>query len=431
MNLLTEFNMARRYLRPKRNAISVITLISLAGVILGVMVLIVVLSIMTGLSDMIKEKLLKSSPHLQISPPAGQIIEDPGRIIAILKKHHGDGAAVVARPVIIQTRNRLQPRLAIGADYSQIGGRTGINWQLPGNPAGTKKPGFPMAPGTIVAGHGTARQLFVSAGDTVLLHSPAQLMKLVEVSAADGSVKAAEEREINLPAELQVLGFFDTGNRDFDDNTVFINLDDANDLFDMRWGTADTVYGWLPDPFDMDRALDRIRGELPPGYSARSWMQVHQKVLGVLQVEKNMMFFLLVFIVLVAAFSITNTLVTMVHQKTREIGLLNALGATPFSIMRIFIMQGLLVGLTGGALGIAGGILMVHWRNELIKWLSRITGREIMPDNVYIVTELPARLVTSDIITIGLIAAGLCTLGALLPALRAARLDPAKALRYE
>lgn len=428
MNLLTEFSLARRYLRPKRNAISVITLISLVGVILGVMVLIVVLSIMTGLSDAIKERLLKTSPHLQISPPPGQIIENPDQVIAVLKKHHGAGAAVVTRPVIVQSRDRLLPRLAIGANYPQIDGRIQINWQL--NDFGTASPAKPMTPGTIIVGHGTARDIFATFGDTVLLHSPSQLMKLVEVSAEDGTITTAGEREINIPAELKVNGFFSTNSREFDDNTVFINLEDANDLFDMRWGTADTVYGWLPDPFDMDRELAQIRAELKD-YNVQSWMQIHQKVLGVLQVEKTMMFFLLIFIVLVAAFSITNTLVTVVHQKTREIGLLNSLGATPFSIMRIFIMQGLLVGLIGGALGIAAGILTVYWRNDLIRLFGRLTGREIMPDNVYIITELPARLVASDIITVGLIAVGLCTLGALLPALRAARLDPARALRYE
>ncbi len=430
MNLRTELKLALRYMRPKRNAISVITLISVIGVVLGVMVLVVVLSVMNGLTDLKKNGLLKTTPHIQISLKDKSAIEEPARILETLKKYKGHGAAVVARPVVVQTKERLLPKLAIGVDYSQLEGYIDINWQL--NDFGKMGQKLtPLMQGTVATGQrSTARQLFVHFGDKVLLHSPAQLMKLVNIDK-EGSIKAAERREITLPTELTLDAFFSTGSREFDDNTVLLNLDDANDLFDMSWGSADVVYGWVRDPFDMDRELSGLRDELGKTYIVQSWMQIHQKILGVLQVEKNMMFFLLIFIVLVAAFSITNTLITVVHQKTREIGLLNSLGATPGTIMRIFILQGLLVGLIGGVLGVIGGIVMVHWRNQIIRFFSRVTGQEILPDNVYVITELPARLAASDLVTVGLIAILMCTLAALIPALRAAKLDPAKALRYE
>ncbi len=430
MNLRTELKLALRYMRPKRNAISVITLISVIGVVLGVMVLVVVLSVMNGLTDLKKNGLLKTTPHIQISLKDKSAIEEPARILETLKKYKGHGAAVVARPVVVQTKERLLPKLAIGVDYSQLEGYININWQL--NDFGKMGQKLtPLTQGTVAMGQrATARQLFVHFGDKVLLHSPAQLMKLINIDE-EGSIKAAERREITLPTELTLDAFFSTGSRDFDDNTVLLNLDDANDLFDMSWGSADMIYGWLRDPFDMDRELSGLRTELGDTYVVQSWMQIHQKILGVLQVEKNMMFFLLFFIVLVAAFSITNTLITVVHQKTREIGLLNSLGATPGTIMRIFILQGLLVGLIGGVLGVIGGIVMVHWRNQIIRFFGRITGQEMLPDNVYVITELPARLAASDLVTVGLIAILMCTLAALIPALRAAKLDPAKALRYE
>ncbi|MGN0849562.1 MAG: FtsX-like permease family protein, partial [Victivallaceae bacterium] len=145
----------------------------------------------------------------------------------------------------------------------------------------------------------------------------------------------------------------------------------------------------------------------------------------------NMMFFLLIFIVLVAAFSISNNLITSVYQKTREIGLLKALGASNWQLMRIFLFQGLLVGIFGTGCGVALGLLVIKFRMAIMETISRITGREMFPNQLYFFDELPAQVVPSDLMWIIIISVVLCTLGGLLPAWRAAKLDPAKAFRYE
>ena len=152
-------------------------------------------------------------------------------------------------------------------------------------------------------------------------------------------------------------------------------------------------------------------------------------MLGVLAVEKNMMFFLLVFIVLVAAFSITNTLITVVVQKTREIGLLKAVGASSGTVMRLFIMQGLMVGMIGSVCGTIMGVGVVYYRNDILRLVSKISGQELFPKEFYYFNELPAHIVTGDIVFIVVVSILLCTVGGVIPAWRAAKLDPAKALR--
>ena len=144
-----------------------------------------------------------------------------------------------------------------------------------------------------------------------------------------------------------------------------------------------------------------------------------------------MMFFLLIFIVLVAAFSITNTLITSVYKKTKEIGILKALGASGAACMRIFVYQGMFVGLIGTLFGTLGGYLVLYFRNDILEFGSKLTGQDLFPREFYYFDGLPAKIITSDVVLICVAAVVLCTLGAVIPALRAAKLDPAKALRYE
>lgn len=415
--------LAWRYLRPKRNAVSVITCISVIGVILGVAVLIVVISVMAGFTDEFKKKLLATSAHIQIYDYNRGYLDDPDAVIATAKSCGVKAAPVVKRHVLLQRGNRFMPKLLIGIDPDQQLESVNVSKFVNcGN--------FSLRKGEILISDVIASEISARVGDKVILHSPAKLAKMVNLIDGENGKKVSDPEKIYLPSEFTISGIFSFGKYDFDKNVLFVNIDDADELFGLPWGTATVVYARVADPFNMRDDLKRLRAKLP-GLFVLSWRQMNRKFLGVLEVEKNMQFFLLAFIVLVAAFSITNTLITVVVQKTREIGLLKALGATNGTVVRIFIFQGFLVGLLGTIFGIIAGLAVIHWRNSLLHAMRIITGQELFPKEYYIFSQLPATVDLRDILVIGIISVFLCTLGGIIPAVRASRLDPAQALRYE
>ncbi len=421
MNFKTELFLAKRYLRPKRNAVSIITCISVIGVLLGVAVLIVVLSVMTGFTDLMRKKLLAVGAHVQIDSPYYKCIQ-PDKAVEILKTHNARPAAIVSAPVLLQFGKQLLPKQIMGVYPEQIDKQMNIKKMLiAGN--------FELKKNEIVISEYIARQFGLGLGRKILLHSPEKLLKLVDFKK-NHQIALKKTDEVYLPSEFTVAGIYSLGKRDFDMAVMFIGLDDADDLFLFDWGMATTVYGWIDNPDDIDKLAKQLRKELP-GKRVRTWKQLNADLLNVLMVEKNMMFFLLVFIVLVAAFSISNTLITMVFQKTREIGLLKALGATSGTVMRIFILQGMFVGIAGSVLGTLAGIMIVYWRNNILHFASRVFKMELFPPEFYYFNGLPAEIVTGDVVIIVVVTIILCTVGGIIPAWRAAKLDPAKALRNE
>ena len=427
MSIRTELFLSWKYFKPKRNAVSVITLISVIGVALGVAVLIVVLAVMTGFSDKMREKLLDTTSHAQIRPKFnGVAIRNPELIVDIVKKAGGEAMPVIISPVLLQKDDDFVPKVVIGFDPSRKVDRLKLSEVVRIGNADLKR-------GEAVVSYIIARDLGLNVGQKLLIHSPTNLAKLVK-RGKNGKLEVSKNLEMYLPSEYKIEGISSFNKYDFDRDFLFMNINDVADLLDLDYGTASAVYVWTPDPFHMDTFLSRVRSELAkdaPFCFIESWQEINKRLLGVLQVEKNMQFFLLVFIVLVAAFSITNTLITTVIQKTKEIGLLKAMGAGSGTVMRIFILQGFFVGVIGTLSGIILGALVVKYRMAILLSMRAITGQEIFPPEIYYFNELPARIIMTDIFWIGIISVLLCTFGGVIPALRAAKLDPSKALRYE
>ncbi|MBE6405267.1 MAG: ABC transporter permease [Lentisphaerae bacterium] len=436
--------LAWKYFKPKRNAVSVITLISIVGVALGVAVLVVVLAVMTGFSDKMKEKLIDTTSHAQITPSFGTSIENPKQAIEAVEKLGGSAMPTIMGPILLQRGNNFLPKQMIAIDPNDKAvSKFNVKESI-------KAGKFSLEMNEIIISYVIAKELGVDIGDKILVHSPVKLSKMVKTNEA-GEYEAAQGAY--LPEEFTVTGIYSFDKYDFDKNVLFIGLDDARLLYDMMQieelsddtesiadaaskvsnpgeGPATHILVWTKDPYDMNDFKAKLSAQLPT-LNVATWQEMNGRLLGVLAVEKNMQLFLLVFIVLVAAFSITNTLITTVIQKTREIGLLKAVGASSSTVMRIFLFQGFFVGTIGTTFGLILGWLFVKFRMNVLEFLRVVTGQEIFPKEVYVFNELPAHIVPMDLVTISAIAIILCTLGGLIPALRAARLDPAGALRSE
>ena len=363
MKVWTECFLAWRYFKPKRSAVSVITLISVIGVVLGVAVLIVVLAVMTGFTDMAKSKLLETGSHAQIRKPtmhytanprgnAGVFTpDDAENVVEIVKRKGGQALPVLLSPVLLQVEESFNPKVLAAFDPNTDTPAFDLKKMV-------KEGEFSLERDEIAVSQIIADEYKLKIGDKVVLHSPTRLSKLIERDPETGEFRVAKDNpEYYLPGEYTVSFIFSFDKYDYDRDIMFLSLADADQLFGLDWGSATHIYVWVDDPFHMDGFLDDLRSSLAashPDVTVLSWKDLNAQYLGVLAVEKNMMFFLLAFIVLVAAFSIANTLITTVIQKTKEIGLLKSMGADSFSVMRIFILQGLFV----GVIGTAGGVFL-------------------------------------------------------------------------
>lgn len=421
--MLTQLFLAGKYLKPRRNAVSLITLSSVLGVTLGVAVLMVVLAVMTGFTDLMKTKLIETQAHFQVRRADGFAINDPAPVVKAVQAAGGTAAPVVMGPLLAQyDRTRLDPRVVVlGVSDAALRERLGGGALQLGT--------LNVENNHIVIGSSVAARWRVRPGDKVLLHSVRKLTRMVQFKPG-GGIALNEESGLWMPREFTVSGIFSLGKYDFDNSVIFADQDDAAELFELPWGAATSVYGWGKDPFNQSELVGRLRQELP-GYRVSTWEEDNRQLLDVLAVEKRMMFFLLIFIVLVAAFSITNTLITSVYQKTREIGVLKALGASDGMVTGIFVSQGLLIGVIGSGCGTLLGYLIITFRNHILRFASSAFNMDLFPKEFYFFNELPAHIIAGDVIFIVVSSIVLCTLGAVLPAWRASRISPAQALRYE
>jgi lipoprotein-releasing system permease protein len=286
-----------------------------------------------------------------------------------------------------------------------------------------------------IIGTELARQLGIIVGEKVTVYAPrnvGEVLDLLDRVRRDSKDQAAldELKEVVLPAELEVAGIFESGRYTYDAEYLLAPLHIGQELY----GLSDEIHGLsvrTRDAYDLDpiaRALDPM---LPPGAAAYSWMDLNKQFFEAVRMERNTMFVILFFIVIVAAFCVMNTLITVTVQKRREIGIMKALGATPRQIVWVFLAQGMIVGFFGNLTGLGLGMALVRWRNEFKEWLARVLHIEIFPPSVYQFTKIPAEVVPKDVAIICVGAFVVCAIAAYIPAWIAARLDPVKALRYE
>ena len=409
MTLPFSLFLALKYLKPKRTFLSVVTVISVLGVLLGVAVLVIVLSVMSGFDDMWRDKILNFNAHITISTFGG-VIEEPDDVLARVNKIEGvTGAApYVQGLVFLQFENRIQTPLVRGIDprYERTVSRV---------PDHMRYGVFSVADDQALIGSDLASRLGVRVGDKVLVHSPQSLTK---------------PDELRLPEELRIAGIFEVGMWEFDSGFLLTSLGKARELYSLSRGVH-AIQVMTRDPYQAEAVARRITAALGPEYEVRTWMDLNHQLFAALRVEKNMMFFLLIFITIVAAFGITNTLITVTVQKTREIGLMKAVGVPIRAIMGIFFWQGWIEGLLGNALGVGFGLLVLRYRNDLMHWLAREFNWELFPKELYHLSEIPATINPMDIGFVVLTVMVICTFAGAIPAWRAARLDPVPALRYE
>ncbi|HKL22225.1 MAG TPA: ABC transporter permease [Tichowtungia sp.] len=402
--------MALKYLKPKRSFLSVVTLLSLTGVMLGVAVLIVVLSVMTGFDETWREKILSFNAHVKVTEYGG-VIHQPQKLMEMVKDQDGiTGAAPnLEGLVFIQTENdKVHTPMLRGIDPK-------LERTVSKVPDSVVKGEFSVGYGEIVIGRDLALRLGLDVGDTLLVYSPQNFVS---------------QEELRLPEELTVSGIFDVGMWEFDANVVLTSLATARSIYDVEQGVHN-IQIMTEKPMQAPRIAHELQEKLGPYFDARSWIDLNRQMFTALQTEKNMMFFLLIFITIVAAFGITNTLITLTVQKTHEIGLLKALGFANRRIVGIFLWIGAVQGVIGTGLGLGLGLLALKYRNELLNFISAQFRVDLLPKELYQLSQIPAHTTASDVTIVCTTVLIICTLAGLVPAWRAARLEPVEALRNE
>ena len=413
-----EIRIGLRYTRAGRRArrrnafISFISAISIGGIALGVTALIVVLSVMNGFQRDVRDRMLSVIPHIQIEAFDG-VLNDWTQVAsrAAADREVVATAPLVQAQAILVRGDAVRGALISGIDPAQEPRVSEIAHHLQGAPIDA------LAPGEfgIVLGRDLAHALSADVGDKVTLVVP------------EGNLTPAGM--IPRLKQFRVVATFSSGHYEFDSALALVNLSDAERLFRLPGPTA--VRLRLRDMQQAPSVAQRLALELGPQVLVRDWSSVNRTWFAATQIEKRMMFLILALIVAVAAFNLVSTLVMTVTEKHADIAILRTLGASPGSVMAIFMIQGALVGLLGVGLGVTGGLLLATHLETIVPVVERAFGIHFLDPSIYFISELPSDPRASDIVPICVISLLLSFVATLYPSWRASRIRPAEALRYD
>ena len=418
MSLPFEFLIGLRYTRSGRRTgrkdrfVSFISATSVVSIALGVMALIIVLSVMNGFQTQVRDRMLSVIPHIQISSGTGPVSDWRSLAAVAEKNSEVRGAApFVEGQGLISTGDRVIGTMVEGVDPKEEVKASEVASTMPAGTLDSLTPGSFHA----VIGSVLAARLGVAPGDKIALVVP------------QGTTTPAGM--IPRVLTLTVSGIFTAGHFEYDSTMLFMNIEDAAALF--RTGGPMGVRVRVADMQEAPAVAESLMKSLPPGYFARDWTVENKTWFAAVQVEKRMMSIILFLIVLVGAFGLVSTLVMTVTEKQSDIAILRTLGASPGSIMKIFMIQGAVIGVIGVASGVAIGLLIACNLGSIVSAIEAVFHVEFLPQSIYLISGMPSEPRASDIIPIAVFSLFLSLAATVYPSWRASRIRPAEALRYE
>ncbi|MCE0523018.1 MAG: ABC transporter permease [Methylacidiphilales bacterium] len=417
MELPVELFLALRYLRPRRTFVSVITVLSFLGVTLGVGALIVVLSVMAGFQERLTEKIIGFNAHITVAPIDNGVLYDYDKLTDLIRKQPGVVAAspIIRGPVLVEHQHDMTPSfiksVPVNGDDPVLPLKKYLimgDWELRGD--------------SVIVGSEWSKRNGAFPGDKITIFGAAQVESFLH--------RNDKNQSLALPEDLIIRGVFQTGQFDYDLNFLLVSTETAQQI----WGMPDAVHGIavrVKDPDQAEEVKDRLNKVLPDTLHARTWMDDNRDLFNAVGIERVVMACILCLILMVAAFGLCSTLITVTVQKSREIGLMKALGANDFQVCGVFLFHGTVVGVVGAACGTLLGLLILHYLNVIRDFLLYAFHIQVFSSSVYGLPEIPAVINPPQIVIIDICAIVICVLAALVPAVSAAALAPARALRYE
>ena len=425
-NLPYEWRVGWRYTRAgrasRRNGfISFISGVSMMGIALGVAALIIVLSVMNGFQKEVRDRMLGVVSHVEVFDASGQALPDVAGVQARAKAHPQvlGAAPFIASQALLARGEDMKGVMVRGIDPATEPQVSDVWTDAAGNAGGASRRDVlaRLTPGSfnIVLGAELARALGVRQGDRVTLIAPSG-----QVTPAGVGPRLKQ---------MTVAGTFDSGHFEYDSALAMVHVDDAARIFRLEGPTG--VRLKLRDLHQARAVADDLRDMLGSGVVVRDWTRQNRTWFAAVQVEKRMMFIILTLIVAVAAFNLVSTLVMTVTDKRADIAILRTLGASPGSIMAIFVVQGAMVGVIGTLLGLALGLGVAFNIDVIVPALEHLLGASFLPKDIYLISRMPSDPQSGDIVPITVIALLMAFVATLYPSWHAAQVNPAEALRYE